>query len=61
MASPNNLEGDGIPSNEQASRVDAIHVASPQIKLAGHQIYSQMNEHNFGGCLVVVQLKYVLY
>jgi hypothetical protein len=34
--------------NEQVSRVDAIAVASPQIKLVGHQIYSQKNQHDFG-------------
>jgi hypothetical protein len=60
MASPNNLEGDGILPNEQVSRVDAIAVSIPQIKLVGHQIYSQINEHDFGGCLVVVLLKYCI-
>jgi hypothetical protein len=55
---PNNLEGGWHPPNEQVSRVVAIAVASPQIKLVGHQIYSQINQHDFGGCLVVVLLKY---
>jgi hypothetical protein len=46
--------------NEQISRVDPIAVASLQIKLVGHRIYSQMNQHDFGGCLVVVRLKYCI-
>jgi hypothetical protein len=54
------LKADGILPNEQVSRVDAIAVASPQIKLVGHQIYSQINEHDFEGCLVVVLLKYCI-
>jgi hypothetical protein len=53
-------KGDRIPPNEQVSRVDAIAVASPQIKLVGHQIYSQMNQHDLGGCLIVVLLKYCI-
>jgi hypothetical protein len=36
------------PPNEQVSRVYAIAVTSPQIKLVGHQFYSQMNQHDFG-------------
>jgi hypothetical protein len=46
--------------NEQVSRVDAIAVASPKIKLVGLKIYSQMNQHDFGGCLIVVLLKYCI-
>jgi hypothetical protein len=42
------------------SRVDAIAVASPKIKLVDHQIYGQMNRHDFGGHLVVVLLKYCI-
>jgi hypothetical protein len=41
------------------SRVNSIAVASPQIKLVGHQIYSQINQHDLGGCFVVL-LKYVI-
>jgi hypothetical protein len=37
-----------IPPNEQVSRVNAVALASPQIKFVGHQIYSQMNQHDFG-------------
>jgi hypothetical protein len=54
----NNLEGGWHPPNEQVSRVDAIAVACPQIKLVGRQIYSRMNQHDFGGYLVVDLLKY---
>jgi hypothetical protein len=32
----------------------------PQIKLVGHQNYSQMNQHDFARCLVVVLLKYCI-
>jgi hypothetical protein len=60
MASPNNLEGGWHPPNEHVSRVGAIAVASPQIKLVSHQLYSQMNQHDFGACLVVVLLKYCI-
>jgi hypothetical protein len=52
--SPNNLEGGWHSPNEQVSRVDAIAVASPRIKLVGHHIYSLMNHHDFGGCCLVV-------
>jgi hypothetical protein len=32
----------------KCQRVDAIAVASLQVKLVGHQIYSQLNQHDFG-------------
>jgi hypothetical protein len=53
VASPKYLGRGWHSPNEQVSRVDAVAVASPQIKLDGHQTYSQMNQHDFGGCLVV--------